>query len=96
LSAAPPRFGEQASQLGARLRLVRTPVPVRIESDSETDVVIYRVGSLGRFAQRQVTLRPGVYTVLGTRRGYRDVRRTLTVDPGQEPAALVLRCEERV
>ncbi len=96
LASAPQPFRTQAAQLEARLRVVRTPVPVRLESDSETDVVIYRVGKLGRFDQRQIDLRPGVYTVLGTRRGYRDVRLTLTVDPGTLLPPLVLRCEEPV
>ena len=40
---------------------------------------------------------PGTYTVVGSRPGYRDVRRTLTVLPGSGlAAALDIRCEEPV
>ena len=39
---------------------------------------------------------PGRYTVVGTRNGFRDVRRELTIVPGREPPALVIRCEEQI
>jgi hypothetical protein len=41
-------------------------------------------------------LLPGRYTVVGTRTGFRDVRREITIEPGREPAALVIRCEEQI
>ena len=72
------------------------PVRVRLESDGLTDVVVYQVGTLGTFEGRALELRPGVYTVVGTRRGYRDVRRQLVIEPGKEPPPLVVRCEERI
>jgi hypothetical protein len=41
-------------------------------------------------------LRPGTYTVVGTRRGYRDVRHQLVISPGKEPDILVVRCAEKI
>ena len=41
-------------------------------------------------------LLPGRYTVVGTRAGFRDVRREVTIMPGHEPPALVIRCEEQI
>ena len=78
------------------LATAATPVRVAIESDSATEVVIYHVGALGAFARREVELAPGTYTVLGSRAGYRDVRRELKVRPGEAPAALIVRCEDRI
>ena len=56
---------------------------MRLESDQLTNVTLYRVGSLGVFASKQVELRPGTYTVIGSRDGYRDVRQTLRCGPAE-------------
>ena len=72
------------------------PVPVALQSDNLTHVTIYRVGALGAFAQRSLELAPGSYTVVGTRPGYRDVRREINVMPGAAPQPVVIRCEDRI
>jgi hypothetical protein len=41
-------------------------------------------------------LLPGRYTAVGTRTGFRDVRREFTIMPGREPPSLVVRCEEQI
>ena len=69
---------------------------LRLESDGLTQVVIYRVGQYGAFATRDVQLLPGRYTVVGTRTGFRDVRREVVLPPGAEAAAVVVRCEEPI
>ena len=58
--------------------------------------MVYKVGRLGTFTERALDLHPGTYTVVGTRRGYRDVRRQLVIEPGQKPAPLEVRCEEKI
>jgi hypothetical protein len=72
------------------------PVPVALQSDNVTQVTIYRVGPLGTFAERSLELVPGSYTVVGTRPGYRDVRREINVRPGPAPEPVVIRCEDRI
>ena len=72
------------------------PVPVSLQSDNITQVTIYRVGALGAFEQRSLELVPGSYTVVGTRPGYRDVRREISVMPGAAPAPIVIRCEDKI
>ena len=57
---------------------------------------ITRVGDLGVFSSRELTLRPGSYTIIGTRDGFRDVRRELRIAPGQREAALTVECTERI
>ena len=69
---------------------------VTLKSDGLTTVKIYHVGLLGQFTSQQLELRPGTYTVVGSRPGYRDVRQTLTVKPGPQQQALDIRCEETV
>lgn len=66
-----------------------------IESDNQTEVTIYHVGRLGAFEQKQISLRPGRYTVTGSRAGYRDVRKVISLGPAST-ASVSIRCEERI
>ncbi len=91
-----PRIQQQISQLEQAIQVASTPVRIRLVSDNNTDVVIYRVGALGRFEQRQIELRPGSYTAVGSRDGYRDVRRVFKVGPEQTTDPVVVRCEEKI
>ena len=43
-------------------------------SDGLTDITLLRVRRLGTLAEQTLSLRPGVYTAVGIRNGYRDVR----------------------
>jgi serine/threonine protein kinase len=91
-----PRIRRQITQLEQVIEVASTPVQIRLVSDNYTDVVVYRVGSLGRFEQRQLELRPGSYTAVGSREGYRDVRRVFKVSPGEKMDPVVVRCEEKI
>ena len=78
------------------VRLALIPVELMIYSDKNTEVAIYHVGRLGRFEQKMISLRPGDYTVTGTRAGFRDVRRILKLRAGEHVPPLLIRCEEPV
>lgn len=93
-SPAGPRLVAQRAALETLLAGVAQPVAVRLVSDGETQVTILRVGPLGAFKEKQLTLRPGSYVVVGARTGYRDARRTLLVPIGRSPAPLDVRCDE--
>jgi Protein kinase domain len=90
------RLAASARELGRLADAAVLPVRLRLESDGQTDVVIYRVGQYGAFSTRDVELLPGRYTVVGTRTGYRDVRREVVLPPGAVPEAVVVRCEEPI
>ncbi len=90
------RLQAQQARLSEQLRQAETPVKVALASDNATDVQIYRVGKLGLFQHRDLELMPGRYTVVGTRQGYRDVRKELNLPPGAQPPTLVVRCEEPI
>jgi hypothetical protein len=91
-----PRLESQITRLETLLELASTPVAVVLESDAMTDVLVFRVGRLGTFTRRELNLRPGAYTVVGSRDGYRDVRLRLVVTPGSPPSPLVVECTERL
>jgi eukaryotic-like serine/threonine-protein kinase len=91
-----PVLRMQIDTLGQWLARAEVPVQVALQSDNMTQVTIYRVGTLGAFEQRSLELAPGNYTVVGTRPGYRDVRREINVTPGVAQQPVVIRCEDRI
>ncbi len=93
---AGPRLRAGIADLAALLTRATTPVPVTLRSDGRTSVVIYLVGRLGRFMEKRIQLRPGRYTVVGSRPGFRDVRRTLVVNGEQPPPSFLILCEEPI
>ncbi|MBA3564689.1 MAG: hypothetical protein H0W33_11915 [Gammaproteobacteria bacterium] len=96
MPARGPRLEQQITRLGELLTLAVTPVRVRLESDNQTQVVMHKVGTLGAFESRELELRPGTYTVVGSCAGYRDVRREVEVAAGDSPAPVVVRCEDKI
>lgn len=93
---AGPGLAARIEELARLLELAVIPVKVRVDSDNLTEVTIYKVGRLGRFDSRSLELRPGLYTVVGSRAGYRDVRRTVRVQAGGDGMVVSVRCEETI
>jgi tetratricopeptide (TPR) repeat protein len=91
-----PVIRSQVQRLELLLPTFNQPVMLALESDNATEVAIQRVGFFGTFDRRQVELRPGKYTVTGKRSGFRDVRREITVSPGQTAQTIVIRCLEPI
>jgi tetratricopeptide (TPR) repeat protein len=90
------RLANNLKRLKDLVRLARTPVQVIIESDSLTEIIIYKVGDLGRFSTREVNLRPGTYTVVGARDGFKDVRQKFMVKAGQGPLRVIVKCSDKI
>jgi eukaryotic-like serine/threonine-protein kinase len=91
-----PVIRSQVQRLELLLPTFNQPVLLALESDNATEVAIQRVGFFGTFDRRQVELKPGKYTVTGRRSGFRDVRREITVSPGQSGQTIVIRCLEPI
>jgi tetratricopeptide (TPR) repeat protein len=91
-----PRLEEQIGKLDRLVTLASTPIAVQLQSDQLTEVTVFRVGPLGVFASKQLDLRPGTYTAIGSRNGYRDVRQTFTVLPGRTLEPIRVVCTEQI
>ncbi|MEA1890055.1 MAG: hypothetical protein U9N50_09800 [Pseudomonadota bacterium] len=91
-----PRLSAKIARLKEAVRLAIVPVELLIRSDGQTDISIYHVGRLGRFQQKQLTLRPGRYTLSGSCAGYRDVRKIITLGPQTGSYTVTIRCEELI
>jgi tetratricopeptide (TPR) repeat protein len=94
--AEEPKLAAKISALQQLVRQAATPVAITLHSDGQTEIAIYHVGRLGPFTEHRLELLPGEYTVVGTRAGYRDVRKQLRVPPGSASVSLLIRCEEPV
>ncbi len=91
-----PQLNARIDQLKALVLAAQTPVRLIIESDNYTEVAVYKVGKFGRFTVRELILRPGTYTVVGSREGYQDVRKTFRAEPGQIPQRISVICKVKV
>ena len=97
----PPRDRIQASlsQLTRLISVARIPIPVTIESNNRTNVSILRLGEQGRLGlinKQTLSLIPGRYVIIGKRRGYRDIRREITLTYGSPKPVVEVSCEEAI
>ena len=87
---------QQLSTLSMLITVARIPITIELNSDNKTDVTIYRVGSFGKISNSEVQLYPGDYTIVGKRRGYRDVRFQLTLLAGELVQPIYISCTEKI
>jgi tetratricopeptide (TPR) repeat protein len=91
-----PVLEQQITRLETLLGKANTTVAVTLHSDQQTEVTLYKVAKLGRFAEHELALRPGTYTALGTRIGYRDVRQSFTITAEHTPAPVTIICTDPI
>ena len=70
------------------------PLSVIVKSDNQTLLTVSTIGHVGRIEQKIFTLRPGEYTLTGSRDGYHDVRQKIIVQPDIEP--ITVYCSKRL
>ncbi|MCZ6502266.1 MAG: protein kinase [Gammaproteobacteria bacterium] len=87
---------QQLATLSRLITVARIPITVELTSDNKTEVTIYKVGNFGKISSREVQLYPGDYTIVGKRRGYRDVRRQLTLLAGELVDPIYISCIEKI
>jgi hypothetical protein len=96
VSPGGPRLADQASRLERSIEAASTPIRVILESDNLTEIMILRVGRVGAFSRHELRLRPGTYTAVGSRAGFRDIRVRFVVTPGAAMDPVVIRCTDRI
>ena len=93
---AGPVLQTQIEQLEQLLPQLNRPVLLNMVSDNATQVSIPSIGVFGTFGRREIRLKPGTYTVIGTRDGYRAVHQEFTVEPGQQNVTITVSCSEPI
>jgi hypothetical protein len=91
-----PRLNSQVEAFTQLIKEAQSQTKVTLISDGLTEVSVYRVGRLGRFSAHELLLRPGRYTIVGTRDGYKDVRQEIAVKPGGASLQVNIVCREKV
>jgi hypothetical protein len=94
--APAPVLRSQTTRLRDTLKLYDQPVAAVLQSDGLTQVTLQRVGAVGMFTRKELQLKPGRYVAIGSRPGYRDVRREFTLTPGGAAVTVDVRCTETV
>jgi tetratricopeptide (TPR) repeat protein len=87
------QYDKELQQL---VRVATTPILVELTSDNKTEVVVFKVKRLGKFYRYELQLRPGPYTVVGTRDGFRDVRKKIQIMHESKLTSLSVVCEESI
>ncbi|MDB6091568.1 MAG: hypothetical protein JWN85_4352 [Gammaproteobacteria bacterium] len=96
-SPSGPVLRSQITRLGLLLPDdFNKPVRLSLVSDNATAVAIPSIGQFGTFGKRDIELKPGRYTVIGTRNGFRDVHRDITITPGQENQTVNVSCSDPI
>ncbi|MEM7402191.1 MAG: hypothetical protein AAF304_09615, partial [Pseudomonadota bacterium] len=90
------KIEQAATKLKQQLELAKQPITITLQSDKHTDIAIYKVGKFGKFSSRQVDLKPGKYTIVGSRKGYRDVRKVVTVLAEMSTKTIQVQCDEPI
>ena len=83
IDAPGPVLRLQIARVSALLPEFEKAVHLSLVSDGLTQVTVMGVGTFGGFTRRDIELKPGRYSLIGSRDGYRDVRRDISVSPGQ-------------
>jgi tetratricopeptide (TPR) repeat protein len=89
------RLTGQVDRLQSMLSKASTQIRITLESDNQTEITIYHIGRLGRFISKEIDLVPGTYTIVGSRTGYRDVRKTVTIT-GDSDNRFRIACNEPI
>ena len=93
---AGPVLQSQVTRIAQLMPQLDRPVTLNVISDDATEVSIPSIGVLGSFGRREIRLKPGTYTVVGTRDGYRAVHQEFTVEPGQQSVTITVTCQEPI
>lgn len=96
IQPAGEKLSQQITTLERLLEKAAAPVTVQLRSDNQTNVTIYKVGDMGQFEEKSITLKPGRYVAVGSRSGYRDVRVEFTVHPDEPAEPVVIKTREKI
>lgn len=96
-----PVLKQQIAALDTLLSSLDSTVKVALSSDSLTNVSLKAADSspleLGRFDLKKLAIKPGYYTLIGTRLGYKDVYLEFVVDnKADDILSIKIACEETV
>lgn len=78
------------------IQLANQPISITLQSDNQTDIAIFKIGKFGKFDQRKIELKTGKYTIVGSRTGFRDVRKVLNVTSDMSSKIISVHCDDPI
>lgn len=96
ISPRGPVLENQLATLEVLLKQAGARIQLTLRSDGATEVTLRKVSRLGQFQQKTLTVRPGTYTAIGSRDGYRDIRRSFTIDHDSVAFEIEIICTEEI
>ena len=91
-----PKLEQSIQKLDSLIRIALIPIDVIFESDQLTEVTIFKVDQMGMFQQKIVSLRPGIYTARGSRKGFKDETIRFRVDPNKQNQRVRIICNKKI
>ncbi|MCW8932108.1 MAG: hypothetical protein OQL19_17985 [Gammaproteobacteria bacterium] len=91
-----PKLNNKITLAEKNIEKASTLIKVTILSDTKTDVSMYKVAQFGKISEKKIQLRPGKYTIVGTRAGYRDFRKTIQITANDQGYLVNVQCRERI
>ena len=90
------KLKQQIDALKSLVKQARIPIHINLESDNLTEVTLFKIAKLGTFEHRSVKLFPGRYTLLGSRKGYRDTQIEIEINGLPTEQAIRIICSEKI
>ncbi|MFT5572200.1 MAG: tetratricopeptide (TPR) repeat protein [Cryomorphaceae bacterium] len=99
ISKKGPLLERQIALLGSTIQQLDLTINVRFVSDQLTNVSLTKAGArsinLGKFASKDLALKPGRYVVSGVRLGFQDVRQEVDLMAGtSELLSVTIQCDQ--
>ena len=91
-----PILTSQLDKLTKLLNKTVAPVSIILQSDNLTKVTLYKIGELGYFTSKELSVRPGHYVIVGHRAGYRDVRIEFFADPDKPSPVINIQADKKI
>lgn len=78
------------------IKKANTIINVTLKSDNKTEITLYRVKKLGKLIEKNITLRPGNYTIVGSKAGYRDFRKNYKIKASDKNVIIYIQCKDKI
>ena len=91
-----PKMGALVEKLDSLIKIASIPMKVILESDELTEITIFKVAQIGSFQQKMVSLRPGIYTARGSRKGFMDETIRFRVEPNKQNQIFRIICSKKI
>lgn len=91
-----PKLSAKISALSLAVNNAKKIINVTLFSDNMTDIAIYHVGRLGKFNQKRIDLRPGNYTIVAQKPGYRNTRIEIVLNHKKNKQNFTILCKDPI